>query len=146
QDLTSKATIAKTDTGATVHLDLSGTTFPSGEIPWTLTFSDTSSPAQSVTATGKYVVNPYPTEGVFVIEAEDYNYASGKTLPEASVMPYAGGAYADLPGVYDTDYHNQDGNDNGGVGTVGSDVYRHEGIPIPETDADRTHVNIAGNN
>lgn len=31
---------------------------------------------------------------VFVVEAEDFNYARGTTLPIASTMPYLGGAYA----------------------------------------------------
>ncbi len=64
----------------------------------------------------------------FWIEGEDYNFGSGKTLPEASVMPYAGGAYGDATtpadgkvAVLDTDYHDTDGND--------SDVYRPDTAP-----------------
>jgi len=64
---------------------------------------------------------PAPSElaaNSFWIEAEDFNYDGGKTKPEASVMPYAGGAYADLGAVEGIDYNNNDGND--------SDVYRQE--------------------
>jgi hypothetical protein len=143
QDYMSKATATKTDTGATIHLDLTGTMFASGELPWVLTFSDTSTPPQNVTATGKYVVNPYPTDGTFVIEAEDYNYDNGKTNPQSgtagmdiNVMPYSGGAYDSLLGIYNVDYSNNDGND--------SDAYRHEDIPVPDTNPH--HVDIAPSN
>ena len=44
--------------------------------------------------------------GVFTIEAEDFNYESGKAKPEASVMPYMGDAYNGLSAVFDVDYHN----------------------------------------
>ena len=58
--------------------------------------------------------NPNPTvvmvkaTGVFTIEAEDFNTGGGQTKAEASVMPYLGGAYAELTAVYDIDYHNKD--------------------------------------
>ena len=125
QDMTAKAVIAKTATGATIHLDLSGTTWASGERPWRLAFSDNSTPAQNVTATGIFLVNPYPTPGVFVIEAEDFNYADtpttggGKTNPkkgtagqDVNVMPYDGGAYDQLTAVEGVDYNNNDGEDS----------------------------------
>src|SRR4029079_13360051 len=44
--------------------------------------------------------------GVFNIEAEDFNFESGKTKPAASVMPYVGDAYNGLDAVFDVDYHN----------------------------------------
>lgn len=47
----------------------------------------------------------------FWIEAEDYNYESGQTLAEASVMPYLGGAYEGLPATLNVDYFNMDEND-----------------------------------
>jgi len=40
----------------------------------------------------------------FFIEAEDYNYGGGLTMPAASTMPYYGGAYAGQGGVAGTDY------------------------------------------
>lgn len=54
--------------------------------------------------------------GTFLIEAEDFNYESGKTKAEASVMPYTGNAYNNLSAVANVDYGSDDGND--------SDVYR----------------------
>src|SRR5690606_16476211 len=81
-------------------------------------------------AQGVFVVNPYPTEGVFVIEAEDFNYSEdgvtgGLWNPQAgvegmdvNVMPYLGGAYQGLSAVEGIDYNNNDGND--------SDLYRTE--------------------
>lgn len=145
KDVTANAVATKTDTGATVHLDLSGTTYAAGEYSWKLTFSDTSSPAQTVTAEGTFVVNPYPTEGIFVIEAEDFNYspddvAGGKTNPQkgtagldVDVMPYLGGAYDGLSAVKGVDYNNADAND--------SDFYRSEKDANGENE-----VNIAVSN
>ncbi len=130
QDVSSSAVVTKTDTGATVRLDLSGTTYPAGEHPWKLSFADTSSPPQQVDASGIYVVVPYPGTGIFVVEAEDFNYSDdgvvgGKTNPQkgtetldVDVMPYVGGAYAGLSAVEGIDYNNADGND--------SDLYRTE--------------------
>jgi len=145
QDVTAKTVTTKTDTGATVHLDLSGTTYAAGEHPWKLTFSDTSAPPQPVSASGVHVVVPYPDpdKGIFVIEAEDFNYSDdgttgGKTNPQkgtetldVDVMPYVGGAYAGLSAVKGVDYNNADGND--------SDLYR------TELDANgENEVNIGG--
>src|SRR5262249_18847516 len=116
----SKSTTAKTATGATIHLDLSGTMYDAGEHPWKLAFSDTSSPVQNLTATGNFVVVPYPATTVFVIEAEDFNYSSddvtgGKTNPQKgtagldiNVMPYDGGAYDGLSAIKGVDYNNAD--------------------------------------
>ena len=116
-DATSKATSTKTATGATVHLDLTGTQFAAGEHPWRLAFSDDGTPAQNATAEGQFVVNPYPTPGVFVIEAEDFNYSTdgvtgGKSNPmkgtadlDVNVMPYLGGAYDGLSAVEGVDYN-----------------------------------------
>ncbi len=130
QDVTSKAVSTKTDTGATVHLDLSSTTYDAGEYPWALSFSDNSTPPQTVNATGTFVVVPYPGEGIFTIEAEDFNYSEdgvtgGKTNPQkgtegldVDVMPYIGGAYDGLSAVEGVDYNNNDAND--------SDMYRTE--------------------
>ena len=52
-----------------------------------------------------------PATPTFWIEAADFDYSGGQTKPEASVMPYKGGAYAglgattgvDYSGPYDTD-------------------------------------------
>jgi hypothetical protein len=70
-------------------------------------------------------VNPYPTEGTFVIEAEDFNYDSGKFNPQkgvadldVDVMPYLGGAYDGTNATALVDYFGDDGND--------SDLYRTE--------------------
>jgi len=145
QDVTSEATVTKTATGATVHLDLSGTTYPAGEMPWTITFKDNAANPQTVTGSGTVVINPYPTEGVFVIEAEDFNYSAddvtgGLTNPlkgtagqDVDVMPYDGGAYNTLSAIKGVDYNNADGND--------SDQYRTEKDANGENE-----VNITGAN
>lgn len=41
----------------------------------------------------------------FVIEAEDFNFDGGKTLPAASVMPYAGGGFTGKDGLPGIDFH-----------------------------------------
>lgn len=63
--------------------------------------------------------------GVFAIEAEDFDYDGGKTKPEASVMPYLGGAYAGLSAVLGVDYQNDDAPGNNQVD--GHPVYRYGG-------------------
>lgn len=41
----------------------------------------------------------------FVIEAEDFDFGAGQSKPEASVMPYLGGAYQGLSASSEVDYH-----------------------------------------
>lgn len=120
-----KVTITKTAQGATVVFDDTGTEYPAGEHQWSLAFSDSSIPAQNINGRGTFIVNPYPTEGTFVIEAEDFNYDSGKSNPQkgttnldVDVMPYLGGAYDTLNAIAGVDYNGDDAND--------SDVYRTE--------------------
>jgi hypothetical protein len=50
-----------------------------------------------------FVVGSLPA-AKFFIEAEDWNYDNGKAKPEASAMPYFGGAYAGLSAVVGVDY------------------------------------------
>jgi hypothetical protein len=55
-------------------------------------------------------VSDFPTNS-FWIEVEDFDFGKGQSLPEASVMPYEGGAYRDLTGpapVHNIDYHRAD--------------------------------------
>ncbi|MBN9690095.1 MAG: Ig-like domain-containing protein [Verrucomicrobia bacterium] len=59
-----------------------------------------------------------PRLGAFVVEAEDYNFNSGESLPVANQMPYLGGAYTNRPAILGVDYFNADGADDG--------VYRPE--------------------
>jgi hypothetical protein len=51
-------------------------------------------------------------KGVFAIEAEDFDYDGGQTLPEASVMPYLGGAYEGLSAIHGVDYLSNNGTDS----------------------------------
>jgi hypothetical protein len=64
----------------------------------------------SVTTTdGKVLVT---VSNPFVIEAEDFDYDNGKSKPEASTMPYTGGAYEGLDAVVGVDYGSNDGADS----------------------------------
>jgi len=76
--------------------------------------------------------NELPREGVFVIEAEDYNFASGQHVAAASVMPYYGGAYSNRVGILNVDYFNTDGAD--------SQAYR----PLPAPNNVNLIENLAG--
>jgi hypothetical protein len=120
-----KVTFTKTAQGATVVFDDTGPEYPAGEHQWSLAFSDSSTPANNINSQGTFIVNPYPTEGTFVIEAEDFNYDSGKSNPQkgvadmdVDVMPYLGGAYDTLNATVGIDYNGNDAND--------SDLYRTE--------------------
>jgi hypothetical protein len=146
EDVTSSATVTPTATGATIHLDRAGTMYAAGELPWRITFSDNAAQPQTVTSTGNVVVNPYPTPGVFVIEAEDFNYSEdnvvgGKSNPQAgvegfdvNVMPYLAGAYNGLSAIKGIDFNNNDEEQ--------SNVYRTELDPDPEN----TEAGMAGLN
>ncbi|HTL55945.1 MAG TPA: hypothetical protein VL361_09715 [Candidatus Limnocylindrales bacterium] len=122
---TAKVVTTKTANGATVVFDDTGNEWAAGEHTWSLQFTDSSTPANSVSGQGTFVVNPYPTEGTFVIETEDFNYDTGKYNPmkgtpemDVDVMPYLGGAYDTLGATAGIDYNGNDEND--------SDLYRTE--------------------
>ncbi len=76
--------------------------------------------------------NELPRAGAFVIEAEDYDFGGGQSLPIADVMPYFGGAYSNLVGVLNVDYFNTDG--------AGSQLYR----PLPAPNSLTLAANITG--
>jgi hypothetical protein len=113
-----------------VHLDMTGTKLPAGSRKWKITFNDNSTPPITTTAEGTFTVVPFDVPGIFVIEAEDFNYSDdgatgGKTNPQkgvagkdVDVMPYEGGAYDTLAAVEGVDYNNGDALD--------SDIYRTE--------------------
>jgi hypothetical protein len=79
--------------------------------------------------------------GVFAIEAEDFDYDSGQTKPEASVMPYLGGAYAGLSAVLGVDYQNDD--DPGNNMANGLPVYRSGGTLGSTADDPNTGATMA---
>ncbi len=134
-----KVAITKTATGATLVFDDTGTEYTAGEHTWSLAFADSSVPANNVNGQGTFIVNPYPTDGTFVIEAEDFNYDSGKSNPQkgvadldVDVMPYLGDAYNGLNATAGVDYNGNDAND--------SDLYRTELDPTGQN-----AVNIINN-
>jgi hypothetical protein len=53
-----------------------------------------------------------PATPTFWIESADFDYNGGQTQAAASVMPYAGGAYAGLGAVAGTDYNGPNDGDN----------------------------------
>ncbi len=74
-----------------------------------------------------------PATPTFWIESADFDFNGGSTKPEASVMPYSGGAYAGLGAVAGTDYNGPNEGDNS--------YYRYPntlGVPVSiATDFDR---------
>ncbi|MFO1457948.1 MAG: immunoglobulin domain-containing protein [Verrucomicrobiota bacterium] len=62
-------------------------------------------------------------KGAFVIEMEDYNYDSGKTVAAASTMPLASGLYEGKDGIPDVDYHS--GSVSGGADNENGNSYRN---------------------
>ena len=103
-----------------------------------LSYDHAASPATTRTVSFSFTVKPSPSDlpavGSFWIEGEDFDSDGGTTLPEASVMPYGGGAYDTLGAIEAVDYVNDDAND--------SDVYRTE---KPENLADENEVNMNDN-
>jgi hypothetical protein len=58
------------------------------------------------TATWSFMVENHPN-ATFFIQSGDFD-SGGKSLPEASVMPYWGGAYAGMPATLNVDYFRPD--------------------------------------
>jgi hypothetical protein len=82
---------------------------------WTVAVTDDA--GNTVSTSGNYTAVIYPSDNIFVIEAEDYNTGSGQIADSIiNTMPYTGNAYTNLAAVHDVDYHSDDAND--------SDVYR----------------------
>lgn len=137
-DVTSTATITDTAVGATVSFT-PATAFASGVHTYSVTFRDSGGTDRTYNATFTVINNP----GNFVIEAEDFNYDSGQTKAEASVMPLQSGLYDGLSAVHDVDYHLT-------ANTPDSNQYRlgeNPNTPItPQNgDLDRGPFNVASN-
>ena len=99
-------------------LSKSGTTtminYPAPAGGWTVNTNHTIQLAfLDRTVNWTFQVENHPT-ATFFIEAEDFNFGGGQTLPAASVMPYYGGAYAGLTAVSNVDY-SRAGFDNHGA-------------------------------
>jgi len=62
--------------------------------------------------------------GVFVIEAEDFDFGGGQNHAEANVMPYEGGAYAEHGSRLNIDFQRGDGPFNAGNGSRDGFNYR----------------------
>jgi hypothetical protein len=84
-----------------------------------LSFKD--SAGATVTKTGSWVAHFMPASpaNMFNVEAEDFNYDSGKAKAEASTMPYLGAAYQDLSATANVDYYREDTTPNGNIYRVG---------------------------
>jgi len=113
-DVTSKATISKAGDTTTVHY-APATPFATWSTnTYSLVYSDNGSPAKFFTNSTTFTVyttaDDLPANS-FWIESVDFDNG-GKSLPVASVMPYAGSAYNGLGATYKVDYFNNDNNDN----------------------------------
>jgi hypothetical protein len=125
--VTSKTTTGKTGAVTTVTLDMTGTTLPGGERKWRLSFADNSTPPNTTSGEGTFLVSPLDTPGIFAIEAEDFNYSvdgvtgglwnpqKGTPGLDVDLAPYDGAAYNDLAAVEGVDYNNGDAAADGAV-------------------------------
>jgi hypothetical protein len=89
-------TVTKTGNRTTVTYQPATAFNPGSQHPVSLTFNGR-------TVNWTFQVGALP-KASFFIEAEDFNYDSGQTRPEASQMPYKGGAYSGLSAVLGVDY------------------------------------------
>ena len=105
QDVTAQAHPAKTADLTTIAYTNSTAWVVGSSHTYIIQFNDTSTPAKTYTVTNQFTASPLGVPNQFVIEAEDFNYEGGKTRPEASIMPYLGGAYEGLNAMFDVDYH-----------------------------------------
>jgi hypothetical protein len=64
------------------------------------------------------------TAGAFVIEAEDFDFGGGQSIPAASVMPYEGGAFAEHGARLNIDFQRGDGPFNAANGSRDGFNYR----------------------
>jgi hypothetical protein len=104
-----------------------------GSHSYTLTFVDSGTPPKTNNVTGAFTADVRGSSSQFLIEAEDFDYDSGKTQAAASTMPYTGNAYNNLSAVHNVDYVNDDGND--------SDLYRKTEAPNVNMDNGPGDVN-----
>ncbi|RME96309.1 MAG: hypothetical protein D6766_01055 [Verrucomicrobia bacterium] len=111
EDVTAHSAVAVTADGATVHHD-PGLFEKETSHSYELTFQDDADPPRAERFTGTFQTSPLGGPGVFVIEAEDFDFDAGQHKPEADVMPYLGGAYEGLGAVYNVDYRNDGRPDN----------------------------------
>jgi hypothetical protein len=116
-DVTAQASVAKAGDITTVSYDPPGLLDIGTSYPFEMYFSDDAVPANWTTNKGTLLAHYLPgtPAGNFVIEVEDFNYDGGQTKPEASVMPYLGGAYTNLSAVMNIDYLRGDNEQNAGA-------------------------------
>lgn len=115
QEVTGQASITQSRPITRISYTFPALLSPGSAHSYRVTWSDNATPPNPKELTVNFTAFPVGGAEMFVIEAEDYN-SNGVARPEASVMPYLGGAYQDLPAFLGIDYNNSDAND--------SDVYR----------------------
>lgn len=101
QDVTTLSSVSKTTEGAHVSYAPAGG-FSAGLVDYILKFGISDGTVLSY-ETNFVSVGANP----FIVEAEDFNYESGKTLNQASVMPLTSGLYQGLGAVPGIDYHSE---------------------------------------
>lgn len=107
------ATVTPTSSGVNVSANLVAAAAGS-TVNVELSYADNDSPAQTTTVAYSYTVSAPPADvqatlagksGVFVIEAEDFNFGSGQTVASVNTMPYLGGALNGRGAVAGVDYN-----------------------------------------
>jgi hypothetical protein len=77
----------------------------------TFSVSATDSGGTELSVSRRLWANLYPSDDIFVIEAEDFNTGGGNNVAAANTMPYITPAYTDLSAVHLVDYETNDGQD-----------------------------------
>lgn len=87
--------------------------------------------------------------GVFVIEAEDFDFGSGRIQAAVNTMPYEGGAYADHGSVLNVDFQRGDGPFNADTGARDGFAYRtgavEAGTIVNDTSVGGVYVPMGAN-
>jgi hypothetical protein len=101
----------------TVTYDHAGLLEIGREYPFSVTITDNATPPNIQTVEGTLLGHYMPAspEGMFLIEAEDFNTDGGNTVAAASTMPYLGNAYAGLSAVAGIDYQRDNVTNNFGI-------------------------------
>jgi hypothetical protein len=98
------AMVEDTEEGATVTYTPATPYAAGSEHAFQLSYTDDADPPVALSVAGTFGIVGGGKAMPFFIEAEDFNYDGGLAKPEASVMPYPGGAYDGLSAVPGVDY------------------------------------------
>jgi hypothetical protein len=121
---------SRNESTVTITYDPPGLLNIGQEYPFSITVEDNATPSNSQTLQGRLVPHYLPAspEGMFLIEAEDFNHGGGNIEAAVNTMPYLGNAYDGLSAVAGTDYIRV-GDEPLDGGALAGNVYRLDESP-----------------